>query len=166
MALNLSKEYGLDARPFDWDSEGTIKLWISPTSTTKGWVDAMNAFSRWQQARQAGFRRGIKDSEVETERIARMKEAASKYLIHKWEGVVDEETGEPVEYTPELGLELMNDPDRGDAFFTDVLSAAGNASAFRAEAHQETAGNSAELSDTGEPSESSNPKTAAMRSVS
>lgn len=170
MALSLSREYDLvDAKPFDWDAEGRIKLWIAPTTTNKGWQDAMTAIARWEDARSTGFRRGVRDSAIREGRTERMKKAAAQHLIVRWEGVRDLETGEEVEYTPELGLDLMTDPEKGDAFFADVLTSANNVGAFRREAQEEAAKNSAALSDGGESSESASdttPKTGEMRSVS
>lgn len=165
MSLNIAKQYDfVDEKPFKWDDEGKIVLWIAPT-TCKGWQDAMNAFSRWEQSQQSGFRRGIRDAEIEKARTEAMKKAASEHLIRRWEGV-EEETGEAVPYTPAEGMKLMNDPDRGDAFLIDVLAMAGNSAAYRRDRLEAAGKNSGPLSDSGAESVSTMPTRAASSSVS
>lgn len=166
MSLNLSKQYDfVDAKRFQWDDEGKIYLWIAPVSC-KGYQDAMNAFSRMEQAQRSGFRRGMRDAELDEARQDAMRKAAAEHLIVRWEGVRDTDTGEEVPYTPERGLALLTDPDSGDAFFMDVLSAAGNVSAFRRERLEAAAKNSETLSGSGAESESTLPSTVASSSVS
>lgn len=166
MSLNIAKQYDfVDAKRFQWDDEGKIYLWIAPMSC-KGYQDQMNAFSRMERAQQSGFRRGVKDAELDEARQDAMRKAAAEHLIVRWEGVRDTETGEEVPYTPEQGLALLTDPDTGDSFFMDILAAAGNASAFRRERLEAAAKNSGALSDSGEKSESSTSTPAVSSSVS
>lgn len=166
MSLNITQQYDLvDEKPFKWDDEGNIILWIAPTSS-KGYQDAMNAFSRWEQAQTAGFRRGIKSADIEEKRTEAMKKAAAEHLIRRWEGVTDEDTGEDVPYTPARGMELMNHSDTGDSFLLDVLAAATNTAVFRKERMEAAAKNSETLSGSGAESGSTPRMTAVSSSAS
>lgn len=165
MSLNIAKQYDfVDAKRFQWDDEGKIFLHIAPT-TCKGYQDAMNAFSRMEQAQRAGFRRGVRDAELDKAREDAMRKAAAEHLIVKWEGVVDVDSGDEVPYTPERGMALLTDLDSGDAFLLDVLNAAGNSAAYRKDRLEAAGKNSGPLSDSGAESVSTMPTRAASFSA-
>jgi hypothetical protein len=131
VALNISQQYDfIDSRWVKWDEEGKIELQIAPLST-KGYQDAMAAHHRWAQAQQSGFRRGVRDREIEDARTEAMRRGLADHIILSWRGVADEASGEAVPYTPAEGYRLLSDPENGDIFMVDVVAAASDTDSFR-----------------------------------
>lgn len=162
MALNLVKQYDLvDVRPVKWDEEGKIVLYIAPLST-KGYQDAMNTFHRWAQTQQSGFRRGVRDREIEDARTEAMRKALAEHVIKDWSGVQDMESGEEVAYTKEKGYELLGD----NSFLLDVVAAAADTDAYRRDRVEAASKNSVVLSASGDGSGSTTKRRAASSSVS
>lgn len=149
MGLNISQQYDyIDARWVKWDEEGKIALQIAPLST-KGYQDAMSAHHRWAQAQQSGFRRGVRDREIEDARTEAMKRGLADHIILNWRGVAETETGKEVPYTPAEGYKLLSDEESGDSFLVDVVAAAGDAEAFRKKRVEDAAEKSEVPSDSG-----------------
>ena len=83
------------------------------------------------QGKGRGFR-----AKRQEEIVPLQKMAAARFLLLDWENVEDD-NGDAIDYTPEVGLDIFNDP-AFDDFWLFVISSATEAEQFKADVRNES----------------------------
>lgn len=125
-------------------------LALEKSGVWEPWEGAEYLIARGDTPAMAAIARQMADDKRERLKRAKLTEEEAqavriewiaRHVLRDWRGVKNIETGELVPYTPELGIELLSNPEYRD-FYEFVLDRAGEGAKFRRRVREEALGNS------------------------